>query len=69
MKKHKDDQELMLAFYMCIGLSVGVGIGSAFGNVSLGMCCGLALGVLVGGIIDAQNRKIKGNDDNSDEEA
>lgn len=42
---------------MCLGISIGLAIGSAMDNLSAGMCAGLGIGMCVGSLIDAANRK------------
>ena len=54
----EDSQMMWLPIGMCLGVSIGMAMGSLlFDNMSLGMCIGLALGVSAGSIIDALNRK------------
>lgn len=54
---------------MCLGLSIGMGIGSLlFDSMAIGMCMGMSLGVAVGSVIDAKNRADKGNPDENEKE-
>lgn len=59
MKKTDENNEKVqyLPLYMCIGISIGSGLGAVAGNIPVFMCIGLALGVGIGAAIDASNRK------------
>jgi ribosomal-protein-alanine N-acetyltransferase len=46
-----------LATFMCLGLSIGLCMGSATNVLSVGMCIGLAIGVALGAAMDAEERK------------
>lgn len=58
MANEKDTQNKVqyLPIFMCLGLSVGMAIGAAIGNTSIGMCMGIAAGVGIGALIDAKHR-------------
>ena len=51
---------------MCIGIGVGMAIGTALDNIAIGMCMGLSVGMGIGAIIDYNNNKKSDNDSNSD---
>ena len=54
----EESQVTWMPICMCLGISIGMGIGSlVFDNMSIGMCVGISLGVAVGSVIDAKNRK------------
>ena len=59
MANEKDTQDKVqyLPIFMCLGLSVGMAIGAAVGNTSIGMCMGIAAGVGIGALLDVKNRK------------
>ena len=63
----EESQVTWLPICMCLGLSIGMGIGSLlFDNMAIGMCMGMSLGVAVGSVIDAKNRADKGNPDENE---
>ncbi len=64
MKQDKapNNQTQFLPIYMCLGLSIGMVIGAAFNNISIGMCMGMGIGVAIGSALDAHNRKNTPND-------
>ncbi len=70
MKNSKDSENKTqyMPIFMCIGLSVGMAIGAAFDNISVGMCLGLGFGVCLGSVLDAKNRKESENVSQTDEE-
>jgi F0F1-type ATP synthase assembly protein I len=52
---------------MCIGISIGMAIGSAMDNIPLWMCIGLSIGIGAGNLIDsAVNAKNKENSEKSE---
>ena len=63
MKNDNNQQHTahFLPLFMCSGLSVGMVIGSACGNIPIGMCIGLGVGMCLGAAIDHLKR-----DDESD---
>ncbi len=66
--KDSDNQIQYLPIGMCLGLSIGMAIGSAMDNISIGMCMGLSIGVGIGSLLDAKKRKEAEDDSqNSDD--
>lgn len=57
MKKENNDQTYYLPIGMCLGMSIGVAIGSAMDNLAIGMCMGLSIGVCIGALLDSKKRK------------
>ena len=59
MKNGEDQNNTMhyMPICMCIGLYIGVAIGTAMNNTALYMCIGMSIGVGIGSMIDAANRK------------
>lgn len=56
-ENNEKNQMLWMPICMCLGLSIGMSVGSLlFDNIPMGMCIGVALGVTVGSAIDAKNR-------------
>ncbi len=55
-EKEKPASSLM-SIYMCIGMCLGVGCGSAIDNLSIGLCVGLAIGVGLGSYLDSEDKK------------
>ena len=56
--EHKPEQTThWLPICMCMGLSIGMAIGSLMDNISIGMCMGISLGMAVGSLIDHTQRK------------
>ena len=70
MKNSKDSENKTqyMPIFMCIGISIGMAIGAAFDNISVGMCLGLGFGVCLGSFLDAKNRKESENVSQTDEE-
>ena len=56
-----------MPIYMCLGISVGVAIGTALDNIGVGMCLGVGIGTCLGAAMDAANRKKTSEDLGSDE--
>ena len=58
-KGSKNDKQSMsyLPSGLCIGLSIGVGIGALANNIPAYMCMGLSIGLAVGASIDSRNRR------------
>ena len=62
--ENKETEEIScLPLGMCIGLSIGVGIGASTGNIPIFMSIGLGVGIGIGALIDAINRKKNGKDE------
>ena len=57
MKNNEDEKVQNLPIYMCIGISVGTGIGAAVSNIPVCMSIGLCIGVAIGALLDWKNRK------------
>ena len=55
-KKKPDNQVQYMPIGMCLGISVGMAIGSAMDNISVGMCLGLGIGMCIGVAIDNANK-------------
>jgi len=53
--REKDEKQHWPAF-MCLGISLGGGLGVVFKNIAIGSGLGLVLGVLIGISIDNINR-------------
>lgn len=62
-----DDKTMMMPIFMCIGISVGVGIGAATDNIPIGMSIGIGVGLCVGALIDRFGNRKKDDYDKSDE--
>ena len=56
-QQEKENKTYYLPIGMCLGMSIGVAIGSARDNLAIGMCVGLSLGVCLGALLDAKKRK------------
>jgi hypothetical protein len=41
-----------LPIFMCIGIGVGMAIGSAFKSIGVGMCLGIGIGMSIGACLD-----------------
>ena len=69
-KKDSGKQIPYMPIGMCLGLSIGMAIGSAMDNISIGMCFGLGIGMCFGSALDAANRakNQKAKDDENKEE-
>ena len=67
-KKDKGNQMQYMPIGMCLGLSIGMAIGSGMGNIPLGMCMGLGIGLCFGSAIDAANRSKKNEAEDQKEE-
>lgn len=72
MKDKKENKEnnggmLYMPLGMCIGISIGVGLGAAMKNIPLWMSIGLCIGLAIGGGIDAANRTNAENNSETDE--
>ena len=58
MKKTSDNNSVHnMPLFMCLGISIGVGIGAATNNIPIGMCIGIGVGTCVGSILDLRARK------------
>lgn len=71
MKNNDQDQNAVhyLPIGMCIGIGVGMTIGSALGSIPIGMCIGMSIGLCVGALADAtQKKKTDDGDDASEDE-
>ena len=70
MKNSKDSENKTqyMPIFMCIGISIGMAIGAAFDNISVGMCLGLGIGVCLGSALDAKKRKESDNVSEADDE-
>ena len=57
-KKEQTQEEISyMPFFMCIGLSIGVGLGALLDNIPSFMCIGMSIGLAIGAGMDAANRK------------
>ena len=56
-KNNNENTTHYLPLGMCIGLSIGVGIGAATNNIPTWMCMGLGIGMCFGSVIDMKNRE------------
>ena len=56
-KEQATDETHYLPLFMCVGLSIGVGIGAILDNIPAFMCIGMSIGLSVGASMDAANRK------------
>ena len=68
-KKNQKEPETIsyLPLGMCIGLSIGMGLGAAMNNIPVFMSIGLSVGLGIGAAMDAANKK-KEKDRADDEE-
>ena len=69
MRNEKNSNQPMhhMPFCMCIGLSIGTGIGAVLDNIPIFMSIGLSIGLCIGSAIDAANRKkAKENEDSGE---
>lgn len=48
-----------LGAYLCIGLSIGLTMGTLLGNMAIFMCFSTAFGITVGAILDAADKKLR----------
>lgn len=55
-KKDSDNKTYWLPLGLCMGVSVGMALGSAMGSIPIGMCMGLGIGMCFGSALDAANR-------------
>ena len=55
--KQPEDKINFLPIGMSTGLSIGIVIGAALGNIPLYMCVGLAVGVALGALTDHNQHK------------
>lgn len=46
-----------IAVYMCLGVSIGVSLGTAQNNMAIGMCMGIAIGLCIGAALDSREKK------------
>ena len=54
----KEQEEMpRMPLFMCIGLSIGVGLGALLDNIPAFMSIGLSIGLAIGAGMDAANRK------------
>lgn len=58
----KEERSYCLPIGMCIGISLGVAIGSATDNLGTYMPIGLSVGMAIGALLDAKNRKASEED-------
>jgi len=56
-------KEQYMSIGMCMGLSIGVALGSVFDNIPVWMCLGLSVGLSVGLLIDRMREKKSGDED------
>ena len=56
-KKNSENNVPYLPVFMCLGLSVGVALGTAMDNLAMWMCFGLSIGVAVGTAMDQKKKK------------
>ena len=70
MKKDnkKEDGTLYLPIFRGIGISLGVAIGAALGNIPLYMSLGVSIGVGAGTVVDAMKKKDSEKEDSEDKE-
>ncbi|MPM42173.1 hypothetical protein SDC9_88836 [bioreactor metagenome] len=45
-----------VSIYMCLGLSIGMYIGTSFDNIAIGMCIGISIGVALGAALDESDK-------------
>jgi len=55
-KKAPQPQHRYMALGMCLGISIGTGIGAALDNIPFWMSTGLSIGLCVGLALDSNNR-------------
>lgn len=63
-KNKKENNIQYIPIFMCLGTSVGMGIGLIFNNIGVGMCLGVGLGVAFGALLDLKNKNTDGNNKN-----
>ena len=56
-RQEAENQTHYLPIGMCLGMSIGVAIGSAMDNLAIGMCVGMSFGVCIGALLDSKKRK------------
>ena len=55
--KNNDNNIQYMPIGMCLGIGIGMAIGSIFDNISIGMCMGLGIGLCFGCCLDTLHRK------------
>ena len=55
--KQPENKTYYMPICMCIGISLGMTMGSIYDNMLVGMCIGLAIGVGIGALLDNKARK------------
>ena len=65
-KKASENQTAYMLICMCLGMSIGTGVGVATDNLSIYMPIGMSVGLCIGSLIDAKNRKKAKGDSQSD---
>ena len=65
-KKDSENHAYYMPIGMCLGISIGTVIGVATDNMPIFMTTGMSIGLCIGALIDAQNRKK--NSDSSQED-
>lgn len=69
-QKKPDNQVRNMPIFMCLGISVGMAVGSAAGNIGVGMCLGVGIGMCLGACLDSlQNRKTGKDPENEEKES
>lgn len=66
--KEPENEMQYMPIFMCLGISVGMAIGSALGNIGVGMCLGVGVGMCLGVSLDAMQKKNADNDPQTEEE-
>ena len=55
----KDDVSTCVPIMMCLGMSVGMCLGTSFDSIPIGMSMGLCFGLLLGTIMDSSKKNKK----------
>jgi hypothetical protein len=65
--KQPENKTSYVPIGMCLGISIGMALGAAAGNIAIGMCMGIGVGMTIGSLVDHQNRKKDKNKSNEDD--
>ncbi len=71
MKKNDSGKQIQyMPIGMCLGISIGMAVGSAMDNIPVGMCLGLGIGLCFGSALDNANKakKEQGEEENREEQ-